>query len=990
MKAKHLILPLLLGTLTTAQAKPYNPAASTLHFLENKGQVKDQNGQQRNDIQYSTGSPGLKLFIGNGQLHYQWSQQLSDLKAAMYRMDVALIGANPNAAPTTEQQEDYYERYYTISPEGKIAHSYQKITYKEVYPNIDWVLHINGNKVEYDFVVHTGGKVSDIQLQYGGATDLRLDNGQLTATTPMGVITEAAPVSTDATGKEIATAFTLSGNTVHFIVAAYTGTLTIDPTLSWSTYYGGSGNEAVKMGCVAGDNAGNSYLGGNTASASSITTTGSYQDTLTSGTTDAFLVKFSSTGARLWATYYGGEGTENVYGITCDPAGKIYLSGYTNSTIGMATTGSYQPALNAGSQDAFLAKFDGTGAREWATYYGGDATEQGLAVACDTTGNVYLAGYTLSAADIATAGAYQTVQAGGQDAFLVKFSSAGSRLWGTYYGGSSTEQGLGVTCDNHNNVFLTGYTQSTSGIATTGGYQTVIGGSKDAFLVKFDSTGAQQWGTYLGGSAVDGGYSLACDEAGSAYLTGSVASTTGIATTGSFQSVYGGGAGDGMLAKFSSAGALRWCTYYGGAANDAGYGLSYRSGNIYMAGVSSSTTGIATTGTFQDTISGSSDAILIKFDTSGARVWGTYFGAESSDYGYGVFCNSSSQIFLGGQTSSFGLLATGSYQTSNGGGNDGYLVKFNDCVLAAPAAITGNDTVCRGSTYTYSVLPVSGATSYTWILPSGWSGSSTTNTLSLVAGSNSDTIKVVANYPCGASVVVYKAVKISPLPTISPAGAIGICNGDSATLTASTATTYQWLHTGIPILGATTNTYVVHGGGNYAIIGMSTSGCADTSLADTVTVHPLPVPAITMAGTVLSTGTYVTYQWSHDGTAITGAVSQTYTMVTTSGDYMVTVTDTNGCTGNSAAFTPSLGVAGTTAVCAISIYPNPTSDLINISAPHQVNISLVSAQGRLQGVYKNTRQVDMSAFADGVYFLKITDMDGNPIGIEKIVKMSIR
>ena len=144
--------------------------------------------------------------------------------------------------------------------------------------------------------------------------------------------------------------FVLEGDVLSFKTAAYEGTLIIDPVLSWSTYYGGALDETIKGGSVTGDQLGNGYLCGITNSANNIATTGSYQDII-NASTDAFLVKFNSAGVRQWATYYGGTSGDQGWATACDPAGNIYMAGYTNSN-GLATTGSHQD-VKAGT-DALL------------------------------------------------------------------------------------------------------------------------------------------------------------------------------------------------------------------------------------------------------------------------------------------------------------------------------------------------------------------------------------------------------------------------------------------------------------------------------------------------------------------------------------------------------------------------------------------------------------------------------------------------------------
>src|SRR5690606_13144071 len=180
------------------------------------------------------------------------------------------------------------------------------------------------NQVEYDFVVHPGGKVSDIQLQYAGASALAINkDGSLSVQTPFGSVTEAAPYSFQEDGKSVASTFTRHNNILSFEVGHYEGTLVIDPVLEWGTYYGGSFNEDIPVGCIAADAWGNAYFTGHTTSTQNIATTGSYQNTI-SLNSDIFLVKFNNAGQRIWATYYGGTGGELASAVAADKNGQVY------------------------------------------------------------------------------------------------------------------------------------------------------------------------------------------------------------------------------------------------------------------------------------------------------------------------------------------------------------------------------------------------------------------------------------------------------------------------------------------------------------------------------------------------------------------------------------------------------------------------------------------------------------------------------------------
>ncbi len=320
-------------------------------------------------------------------------------------------------------------------------------------------------------------------------------------------------------------------------------------TLIWSTYYGDSGSETG--GLCTSDNLGHIYLAGYTSSNNNIFSNG-HQGTNGGGWSDAYLVQFNSSGVRQWGTFYGGSGHDQADGIACDPLGNVYLAGQTSSANAIATAGSHQPVTGGGFDD-FLVKFNVSGVRQWATYYGGSGDDYNgtlRAVACDKLGNVFLAGHTESNTGIATAGSHQPAIGGGMDAFLVKFNSLGTRSWGTYFGGAGDENGGAISCDFSNNIFWCGFTNSTSGIATPDAHQPVYGGGdKDAFLTRFNGDGVQQFGTYYGGSSLDEGYAVGFDYTGNAYISGGTTSANAIATPNAFSTVYGGAIAV-FLAKF--------------------------------------------------------------------------------------------------------------------------------------------------------------------------------------------------------------------------------------------------------------------------------------------------------------------------------------------------------------------------------------------------------------------------------------------------------
>lgn len=146
-------------------------------------------------------------------------------------------------------------------------------------------------------------------------------------------------------------------------------------------------------------------------------------------------------------------------------------TGSSTGTI-IATVGAHQSTFGTGTNDSYLVKFNSVGVRQWGTYYGGSGIDLGLSCCTDGLGNAYLAGHTSSSASIATSGAHQTTYAAANDAFLVKFDVNGVVQWGTYYGGTGSEQGNSCSTDAIGNIYLAGTTTSNSGtiIATTGSH----------------------------------------------------------------------------------------------------------------------------------------------------------------------------------------------------------------------------------------------------------------------------------------------------------------------------------------------------------------------------------------------------------------------------------------------------------------------------------------------------------------------------------------
>lgn len=194
---------------------------------------------------------------------------------------------------------------------------------------------------------------------------------------------------------------------------------------------------------------------------------------------------------------------------------------------------------------------------------------------------------------------------------------------------------------------------------------------------------------------------------------------------------------------------------------------------------------------------------------------------------------------------------------------------FSTGSCGQPEAISGNDTVCEGSSNTYTLAAVTGATSYIWTLPSGWSGTSTTNSITTNASANGGQIKVRVNNNCGISISQTFNVLVTPFPTLSEInGDATICKGSSNTYSVDSvpgATAYTWsLPQGWSGSSTTRTNNVIPNGTNGSISVNASVACGTTaSKSKSITVNDVPSITSNISGdTIVCQGNTQTYSIS--------------------------------------------------------------------------------------------------------------------------------
>jgi Bacterial Ig-like domain (group 3)/Beta-propeller repeat len=636
-----------------------------------------------------------------------------DTTGSVLRMK--LRNVNP-AAKVTGLDELAGTSNYFIGNDPAKWHSgvptYAKVKYEGIYSGIDLVYYGNQQHLEYDFVVAPGADPRRIAFDIRGAKRIRRnEHGDLVLKMKMGEgeIRWHKPVAyqeKDGTRQLVAARYAIRDtNRVGFEVAKYDASspLYIDP-LIYSTYLGGSGND-VGQG-VAVDHVGNAYVTGYTFS-TDFPTKNPLQ-AANAGLYNAFVAKMNAAGSALfYSTYLGGNFGDEGSGIAVDSSGNAYVTGTTASTD-FPTKNPLQPASGGGG-DAFVAKINPTGsALVYSTYLGGSDNDDGIGIVVDSARNAYVTGDTFST-NFPTKNPLQAASGSGLDAFVSKINPTGSTLvYSTYLGGSGLDQGDGIAVDSAGNAYVVGTTGSTDFPTKNPLQGANAGGEWDAFVAKINPAGsALVYSTYLGGSGLDGGVSIAVDSAGSAYVAGNTFSTN-FPTMNPLQSAYGGG-GDIFVAKLNPTGStLLYSTYLGGSRNDRGGIIALDSASSAYVTGSTSSTNFPRKGSLQN-LHGPDDAFVSKLNPSGsALVYSTYLGGQSHEQGGGIAVDSADNAYVTGYTNSLNFPTMNPLQPANGGGGDVFVAKIYIAAVTTTTLSSSRNPSIYGQAVIFTAVVTSG------------------------------------------------------------------------------------------------------------------------------------------------------------------------------------------------------------------------------------------------------------------------------------------
>jgi hypothetical protein len=414
-------------------------------------------------------------------------------------------------------------------------------------------------------------------------------------------------------------------------------------TLLYSTYLGG--NASDQAWGIALDSQGRITVVGESES-SDFPRQSAYDSSFGGGTCedgepcdDVVVMQLIPDGSALrYSTYLGGTQQDNGYALAIGPGDKIHLTGATRSS-GFPAKNAFDSSFGAGTcsgtpcYDAFVATIDpaltGSASLLYSTFLGNNDYDDGMGIAVDSSGHVYITGYTRSDGFPAR-NAYRSTRVGSTDAFIAKFNTAlsgdASLLYSSYFGGSGDDRAFGIALNGANQVYVTGFTKSTN-FPRVNPFDDSFGGGTcgssactDAFVTSLNiGNNTLAYSSYLGGSHHEEGLGITVDNGGNAYVTGFTRSTnfnilSPIQQEKAADSCSTPPCADAFVTSVSPTGALVYSTYLGGTAEDYGMAVVLDGmGNTYITGYTFSSN-------FPDAVnqfvgeSGYADAFIVKIE----------------------------------------------------------------------------------------------------------------------------------------------------------------------------------------------------------------------------------------------------------------------------------------------------------------------------------------------------------------------------------------
>jgi hypothetical protein len=373
---------------------------------------------------------------------------------------------------------------------------------------------------------------------------------------------------------------------------------------------------------------------------------------------DIFVAKYDSTGAHLWSKQYGATGIDRAHSVAVDAAGTIVVTGVFQSTVdfgGGPFTGV------GGTHDIFLLALAADGGYLISRAFGGFGGDEGSSVTFDSAGNAIVAGHMTGTIDF---GGGPLTSAGGDDAFVAKFSNLGLHLWSRRVGDPLAQNFKDVAVNAAGDVYLTG---SFSGTVDFGGGP-VTSSQSDGVLVKYSSAGNYIWARTFSATGNQNGNGVTVDSLGNPIVVGYAQSSVdfGLGT------VTTAGGGDMFVAKYNANNIPQWAKVFGDATNQTAWTVDTDlQNNVVIAGT---ITGSADLGGGLLTSAGGNDMFAAKFSPAGAHTWSRRAGDLLEQQARAITTDAANNVYVVGRYQ--GTVDFGTGNVTSAGGYDGFIVKY--------------------------------------------------------------------------------------------------------------------------------------------------------------------------------------------------------------------------------------------------------------------------------------------------------------------------
>ena len=836
---------------------------ATIRFTENKGQWNDK-------VLYRADFNGGRVFLEESGFSYVFCnpEEIEKLhghekpeptdKINYHVIKTKLLGANhPDLVESFHPSSDY-QNYFLGNDPSKWTNnvrSYNEVWYRNIYDHVDMKVYSQENYMKYDFVLNPGADYNQIQMHYDGSEDMLIRNGKLVINTSVGEMVEQKPYAwqlINGRKKEVACNYYLVENTVRFrFPKGYNESepLVIDPTLVFSTF---TGSTADNWGSTAAyDNGGNAYTAGIVFGFGYPLSAGAFQSSYAGGggaslsnfgtlEFDMSVSKFNVTGTNLiYSTYIGGSSNEVPNSIVTNNQGELFLSGVTESTDFPTTIGAFQ-VIKADSTDIVVLKLGVNGdTLISSTFVGGDSRDgvninygsfSGLSslkynhgddvrgeINIDNNDNVYVVNSTRSNDFPTTPGSAQPTVNGGQDAIVFKLNQGLSNmLWGTYLGGTLNDAGYALALDNNFDLYVTGGTESSNFLTTSGSLHNTARAGIDGFLTHLSGQdGSLINSTYIGTGQYDQSYFVQTDKQNNPYVYGQTEGNYPV-SVGVYSNANSGqflhkitpdlsttlfstviGSGDGNPDIVPSAFLVDNCSniYIAGWGGDLG-----GQNQLFM-----STNGLpVTANAYQSTTDGSDFYFLVLDKDAQSLEYATFFGGgisrEHVDGGTSRFDKTGSvyqAICAGcGGNSDMHTTPNAWSNTNNSLNCNNAVVKFDleMSLVVADVDIDG-DTVCAADDWTFENISA-GAASYSWDFGDNTFSTAANPTHQFLTPGDYEVIMIASNpNTCNLHDTVIIPVHVKPTIEVSLPPDTTLCEGETLLLNANTVATdirYAW------------------------------------------------------------------------------------------------------------------------------------------------------------------------------------------------------